>query len=121
MFATKSEHEDSERRNVVQNLPEDQKEDVVDRLRVISRRKYLEEREKKKILELEEEILDDRYIFDGQSLTLAEKQELELKVKLLETAKKRSNIEDDYIDNGYQIPEDEFDERKLDKKKRWKN
>jgi len=43
-----------------------EKETIIPRLRVESRRKYLEKRKDEKVIELEENILDDEYLFDAE-------------------------------------------------------
>lgn len=43
---------------------EDRKK-IVPKLRVESRRKYLEKRKEDKLAELEEDIVDDEYLFQG--------------------------------------------------------
>ena len=47
-------------------MEEDTKEKLVPKLRVESRRKYLEKRKEDKVAELEADILDDEYLFDTQ-------------------------------------------------------
>jgi pre-mRNA-splicing factor ATP-dependent RNA helicase DHX16 len=44
----------------------DSKEKLVPKLRIESRRKYLEKRKEDKVAELEADIIDDEYLFDEE-------------------------------------------------------
>ena len=47
-------------------MEEESKEKLVPKLRIESRRKYLEKRKEDKVAELEADILDDEYLFDEE-------------------------------------------------------
>jgi len=44
---------------------------VIPRLRIESRRKYLEKRKDDKVTELEADIIDDEYLFDAEEYVFA--------------------------------------------------
>jgi len=44
----------------------DSKEKLIPKLRIESRRKYLEKRKEDKVVELEDDIIDDEYLFDEE-------------------------------------------------------
>lgn len=60
----KKAYEEAAKRLKLEN--EREKEKVIPRLRVESRRKYLEKRKEDKVIELEANILDDEYLFDTE-------------------------------------------------------
>lgn len=60
----KKAYEEAAKRLKLEN--ERQKETVIPRLRIESRRKYLEKRKTDKIIELEANIKDDEYLFDAE-------------------------------------------------------
>lgn len=64
------------------------------KLRVESRRLYLEKRKEDKLVELEQDIADEEFLFGDQKLTEREKRELEKKKKLLEIAKEHERAKD---------------------------
>ena len=47
-------------------MGEESKEKLVPKLRIESRRKYLEKRKEDKVAELEADIIDDEYLFEEQ-------------------------------------------------------
>lgn len=65
----------------------DSREQLVPKLRVESRRKYLEKRKEDKVAELEADIIDDEYLFEEEILTERERREREHKKQLLQLAK----------------------------------
>lgn len=64
-------------------------------LRVVSRQKYLEKREDKKMKEIEDEILDEEFLFQGVTVTEKERKDLEYKKKVFELAKQRVRVVED--------------------------
>lgn len=64
----------------------DSRDKLIPKLRVESRRKYLEQRKVDKVAELEADIVDDEYLFEEESLTAREKREREHKKQLLQLA-----------------------------------
>jgi len=60
----KKAYEEAAKRLKLEN--EREKETVIPRLRIESRRKYLEKRKEDKVIELEANILDDEYLFDAE-------------------------------------------------------
>ncbi|XP_078170361.1 pre-mRNA-splicing factor ATP-dependent RNA helicase DEAH1-like [Carex rostrata] len=75
--------------------------DDIGDLRKHSRRAYLDKR-KEKLLEIEDEIRDHEYIFEGVKLTEAEQRELRYKKEIYELAKKHweEDNEDEYVMSG---------------------
>lgn len=60
----KKAYEEAAKRLKLENARE--KETIIPRLRIESRRKYLEKRKDYKVVELEANILDDEYLFDAE-------------------------------------------------------
>lgn len=58
---------------------EEQKGELVPMLREVSRQEYLKKREEQKLKELEDELEDAKYLFDGVELTEKEKADLRYK------------------------------------------
>lgn len=63
-YIDKKAYEEAAKRLKLEN--EREKETVIPRLRIESRRKYLEKRKEDKVTELEADILDDEYLFDAE-------------------------------------------------------
>lgn len=96
---------------------EEEQESLVPRLREISRRKYLDIREPKKLQELKDDIKDEEYLFEGMKLTSEEKKELEFKKKIFDLAQQRINLVDRVA--RYEMPESyETPDGKIDQNKR---
>ena len=78
-------------------------------MRKIARQKYLEEREQKKMIELQDTIEDEEYLFSDVKLTEIEKQELEYKKTVYELAKERvtkvKDVERYMLPEAYDDPE----------------
>ncbi|XP_034937491.1 probable pre-mRNA-splicing factor ATP-dependent RNA helicase mog-4 [Chelonus insularis] len=64
----------------------DSREKLLPKLRIESRRQYLEKRKEDKVAELEADIIDDEYLFDEEVLTEREKRERLHKKQLLQLA-----------------------------------
>jgi pre-mRNA-splicing factor ATP-dependent RNA helicase DHX16 len=95
-------------------VAEDGGEAYVPRLRVEARREYLKKREPQQLKLLRAAIHDEEFLFKGVELSKAEQMERELNKQILAAAERRVNLTDKV--EGYQMPEDEFDERgKLNK------
>jgi pre-mRNA-splicing factor ATP-dependent RNA helicase DHX16 len=60
-------------------------------LREVSRQEYLKKREEKKIQELEDELLDAKYLFEGVELTARERADLQYKEQVLLLVGKRTS------------------------------
>ena len=58
---------------------EEEKEKLVPMLREVARQEYLRKREEQKLKELEDELLDAKYLFEGVELTEKEKADLKYK------------------------------------------
>ncbi|XP_029164898.1 pre-mRNA-splicing factor ATP-dependent RNA helicase DHX16 [Nylanderia fulva] len=82
----------------------DAKEKLVPKLRVESRRKYLEKRKEDKVAELEADILDDEYLFDEEVLTEREKHERTRKKQLLYLAKEHEKARELERIQRYHMP-----------------
>lgn len=64
IYLDKKAYEEAAKRLKLEN--EREKDTIIPRLRVESRRKYLEKRKEDKVTELEANILDDEYLFDAE-------------------------------------------------------
>lgn len=84
---------------------EDRKK-MVPKLRVESRRKYLEKRKEDKIIELEGDIVDEEYLFTDTRLSRQEKAELDYKKKVLQLAKEHERARELEKIDRYHMPED---------------
>lgn len=89
----------------------------ISRLRDLSRRQYLEKREKRELELLEKSLKDEQELFDGERLSAAERQRLKLSRSILEIASDQNRFS--YKDDNYRIPDGYEDSRgKIDKTKR---
>ncbi|XP_064101171.1 pre-mRNA-splicing factor ATP-dependent RNA helicase DHX16-like [Macrobrachium nipponense] len=79
---------------------------ILPKLRVESRRKYLDKRKDDKLKELEENIIDDEYLFDEQTLTEREKKEREYKKTVLQLAKDYDKVREAENVQRYVMPEE---------------
>ncbi|XP_023703198.1 pre-mRNA-splicing factor ATP-dependent RNA helicase DHX16-like [Cryptotermes secundus] len=79
---------------------------IIPKLRVESRRKYLEKRKEDKVAELEADIIDDEYLFQEEELTERERKEREHKKKLLQLAKEHEQARELEKVQRYHMPED---------------
>merc|ERR1712038_1223645 len=77
-----------------------------DDIRIKSRREYLKKREEDKMVELEQEIKDDKWLFSGQKLTRREKARPAQKERILEISKQYKKVVRDEADQRYHIPEE---------------
>jgi pre-mRNA-splicing factor ATP-dependent RNA helicase DHX16 len=90
---------------------------VIERIRELSRRAYLEKREEKELKLLEMSMRDEEYLFGDMELTAEEKRKMELNKRILAMARDRNRF--DYQDDGYKMPDAYEDERgRVDKAKR---
>ena len=62
-------------------------------LRDISRREYLKKREEDKLIELQQDIEDEKYLFGGEELTKDEREELKTKEELLKLANEYKKVQ----------------------------
>ena len=62
-------------------------------LRDISRREYLKKREEDKLIELQQDIEDEKYLFAGEELTKEEREELKTKEELLKLANEYKKVQ----------------------------
>uniref|UniRef100_A0A8D8X4B0 RNA helicase n=2 Tax=Cacopsylla melanoneura TaxID=428564 RepID=A0A8D8X4B0_9HEMI len=100
-------------------LETESRDKIIPKLRIESRRKYLEKRKEDKVAELEADVLDDEYLFSEQELTERERREREHKKKLLELAKEHDKarelekVQRYYMPKGTKGPEkyEEVDEK----------
>ncbi|VVC34695.1 Helicase, C-terminal,Helicase-associated domain,P-loop containing nucleoside triphosphate [Cinara cedri] len=105
----KKAYEEAAKRLKLENKRE--KETVIPRLRIESRRKYLEKRKADKVTELEADILDDEYLFDAEDLTQRELLEREHKKKLLNLAKEHEKARELENVHRYRMPQDIKDDQ----------
>ncbi|KAJ8687189.1 hypothetical protein QAD02_022983 [Eretmocerus hayati] len=85
-------------------MEEESKEKLLPKLRVESRRKYLEKRKDDKVAELEADIMDDEYLFDEEILTEREKRERAHKKELLRLAKEHEKARELERIQRYRMP-----------------
>lgn len=87
-------------------LEKEDREKILPRLRVESRRKYLGKRKDDKLKELESDIIDDEYLFDESTLTEREKREREYKKKVLRLAKDYDRVREIENIQRYSMPDE---------------
>lgn len=75
-------------------------------LRDISRREYLKKREEDKLIELQQDIEDEKYLFGGEELTKDEREELKTKEELLKLANEYKKVQSRDDEGRYVIPEE---------------
>merc|ERR1739848_142619 len=75
-------------------------------MRIKSRRDYLRRREEDKMVLLEQEIKDDKWLFQSQNLTKAEKLDLKRKEQVLAYSKEYKKIIQKEQDDRYHIPDE---------------
>lgn len=91
------------------------RQSIIPKLRVESRRKYLEKRKGDKIEELEADIFDDEYLFDETQLTEREKKERDYKKKILSLAKEHDKARELELVKRYHMPDDKRDKTMPDR------
>jgi pre-mRNA-splicing factor ATP-dependent RNA helicase DHX16 len=74
----------------------------VSELRDRSRQQYLKLREEQKVLELQQKIQDEEYLFQGENLTESERKALEYDKEVLRIVRERQKIDDK--PEGYVMP-----------------
>ncbi|KAK7077368.1 putative pre-mRNA-splicing factor ATP-dependent RNA helicase dhx16 [Halocaridina rubra] len=79
---------------------------ILPKLRVDSRRKYLVKRKDDKLKELEEDIIDDEYLFEEETLTEREKKNREYKKTVLSLAKDYDKVREAENEHRYVMPEE---------------
>ena len=87
-------------------LETEDREKLVPKLRIQSRRDYLAKRKDDKVQELEADIIDDEYLFDDSKLTRKEKEDREYKKRLLDIAKKHEQARELERVQRYHMPKD---------------
>lgn len=87
-------------------LEHDDREKLVPKLRVQSRRDYLAKRKEDKVAELEADILDDEYLFDEAKLTRKEKEDRDHRKRLLDIAKEHERARGLERVQRYHMPKD---------------
>lgn len=105
----KKAYEEAAKRLKLEN--EREKEMVIPRLRIESRRKYLEKRKDDKVTELEADIIDDEYLFDTEDLSQREIFDREHKKKLLSLAKEHEKARELENVQRYRMPQDIKDDQ----------
>ncbi|XP_058452178.1 pre-mRNA-splicing factor ATP-dependent RNA helicase DHX16 [Malaya genurostris] len=87
-------------------LEADDRDKLLPKLRIQSRRQYLEKRKDDKVAELEADILDDEYLFEASEITERERQDREYKKKLLQIAKDHEKARELERVQRYHMPKD---------------
>jgi pre-mRNA-splicing factor ATP-dependent RNA helicase DHX16 len=91
-----------ERLKELAQLKQDEREDHLKSLRVRSREDYLVKRTSQKLVELEADLKDEVYLYDGVKLTKKERIEKEMKQELLKLAMEKQNM--NFDEGGYNMP-----------------
>ena len=91
------------------------KKSIIPKLRIDSRRKYLEKRKSDKITELEADIYDEEYLFHDQDLTERERVDLEHKKKILALAKEHDKARELELVQRYHMPDEKRDKAMPDR------
>jgi len=117
-LTTKEEEEVKQRREIAQ-IPKEDQHEYTEKLRILSRRKYLPTREEKILTFLKGEVDDNDRLFGDMKITKVEQQEQEERKKILQVVQDaQRNLEN--FDDMYQILDDEHDDKgRIDLKKRW--
>ncbi|KAG0587933.1 hypothetical protein M758_2G172300 [Ceratodon purpureus] len=95
---SKKQEEEARRRSEAQ-----ERKELLPSLREVSREEYLKKREAKKLQELEDELIDEQFLFGGMQLTAKEQAEYRYKKEVYELAKQRAKDVDEIV--GYHMPE----------------
>ncbi|TRY67582.1 hypothetical protein TCAL_05513 [Tigriopus californicus] len=82
------------------------RQEIIPNLRVESRRKYLAKRKEDKLLELQDDIQDDQFLFEESQLTAREKKERDYKRTVLDLAHKHSKAGEIEKVQRYHMPQD---------------
>ncbi|PIK35386.1 putative pre-mRNA-splicing factor ATP-dependent RNA helicase DHX16-like [Apostichopus japonicus] len=88
-------------------LAEKDRRKMIPDLRKSSRRDYLKRREGDKIVELEDDIADDEYLFSRDELSEREKKDIEYKKTVLGLAKQHRRAGDKMKEGRYYMPEED--------------
>jgi pre-mRNA-splicing factor ATP-dependent RNA helicase DHX16 len=96
-------------------LEKEDRTKVMPSLREKSRQEYLERREKDKLVELEQEVMDEEYLWQGVELTEYERKRLEQKKKTLEIAKQYKEADNLEKVDRYYIPDEKNQRKHTDK------
>lgn len=87
-------------------LEAEDRDKLLPKLRIHSRRQYLEKRKDDKVAELEADILDDEYLFEESQITERERQDREYKRSLLQIAKEHEKARELERVQRYHMPKD---------------
>ncbi|CAG4944483.1 unnamed protein product [Colias eurytheme] len=87
-------------------LEAEDRDKILPKLRIQSRRKYLQKRKDDKVVELEDDIADDEYLFDESVLTEREKKDREHKKTILKLAKEHEKARELENIQRYHMPQD---------------
>jgi pre-mRNA-splicing factor ATP-dependent RNA helicase DHX16 len=87
------------------HIENEEKERVLPKLRKESRRKYLTKREEEKLLELQDGLREEDYLFEESQLTAGERKEKEYKKSVLDLAMKHEKQGQIKKVQRYQMPD----------------
>merc|ERR1719376_2056498 len=90
------------------------REKILPKIRIESRRKYLEKREADKLRELADDVADDEFLFDDSELTERERKDREYKRSVLKLTSQYKSAKDIEKVDRYEMP-DENRGKKVDK------
>lgn len=86
-------------------LEKEDRKRIIAAERLKSRREYLPKRQADKVAELEADIADEEYLFEGERLTAAEKKDYEYKRKIFELSKQHEQAREIEKQQRYHIPD----------------
>jgi pre-mRNA-splicing factor ATP-dependent RNA helicase DHX16 len=87
-------------------LDNEDRDKIISKIRIQSRREYLAKRKEDKVNELEADILDDEYLFEESQITEKEKRDREYKKQLLDIAKQHDKAREIEKTQRYHMPKD---------------
>ncbi|KAF6261560.1 putative ATP-dependent RNA helicase [Scenedesmus sp. NREL 46B-D3] len=104
LWAQAGRNAESAMHHVSRNSGEAEPGQLVPMLRDVSRQEYLKKREDAKLQELQDELEDAKYLFEGVELTAREKADLAYKQRVYELALERKQALEAVVDDGYRMP-----------------
>ena len=84
----------------------EKRKNQIENLREVSRREYLKKREEDKLIELQQDIEDEKYLFGGEELTEKEKEEFKTKERLLQLGLQYKKVHEQDEQKRYVIPKE---------------
>jgi pre-mRNA-splicing factor ATP-dependent RNA helicase DHX16 len=92
-----------ERDRARQEIAAEERQAHIEALRIRSREDYVKKRTDQKLIELQDDLKDEQFLYSGVKLTAKEKAETKMKEELLKLALERQNI--NYDEGQYNMPD----------------